>query len=230
MGGGIVLIALISDVHSNLPALEAVLATVDEAGAEAIIHAGDVVGYNSHPNEVIQVLCSRGINSIRGNHDRAVVSGDTSWFNPYAARAVEWTREELTQKSMEYLRSLPAETTPQGVGLSLKVVHGSPRDEDEYIYPQHATPQLLEEAGSDVLVMGHTHVPYVLETPKGLILNAGSVGQPRDGDPRATWVLLDTLKLRAEVRRTTYDVTAVYQSILDKGLPQFLAERLLVGR
>ncbi len=230
MGGGIVLIALISDVHSNLPALEAVLAAVDEAGVEAILHAGDVVGYNPQPNEVIQVLRLRSIDSIRGNHDRAVVSGDTSWFNPHAARAVEWTRGVLTQESMEYLRSLPAEMTPQRLGLGMKVVHGSPLDEDEYIYPQHATPKLLEEAGSDVLVMGHTHVPYVLETPKGLILNAGSVGQPRDGDPRASWVLLDTLKLRAEVRRITYDVIAVYQSILDKGLPQFLAERLLVGR
>lgn len=217
-------------MHSNLPALEAVLAAVEESGVEAVLHAGDVVGYNPYPNEVIQVLRSKSIDSIRGNHDRAVVSGDTSWFNPYAATAVEWTRGELTQESMEYLRSLPAETTPQGLGLALKVVHGSPRDEDEYIYPQQATPELLEEAGSDVLVMGHTHVPYILEAPKGLILNAGSVGQPRDGDPRATWVLLDTLKLKADVRRVIYDVTAVYQAILERGLPQFLAERLLVGR
>ncbi len=217
-------------MHANLPALEAVLEVIEETGVEAVLHAGDVVGYNPYPNEVIRLLRSRRIESIRGNHDRAVVTGDTSWFNPQAARAVDWTRGAMTSESMEYLRGLASEIVPEGLGLRLKVVHGSPRDEDEYIYPQQATPMLLEEAGSDALVMGHTHVPYASETPRGLIVNAGSVGQPRDGDPRAAWVLLDTQKLKADVKRVTYDVTAVYQEVMKRGLPQFLAERLLVGR
>ncbi len=194
------------------------------------LHAGDVVGYNPYPNEVIEVLRSRRIASIRGNHDRAVASGDTSWFNPYAASAVDWTRGELTDESMEYLLGLPAEMTPRGMDLRVKVVHGSPRDEDEYIYPHEASLDLLDTAACEVLVMGHTHVPYVLESPRGLIINAGSVGQPRDADPRASWVLLDTSEQRAEVRRVTYDVPSVYEEIMAKGLPHMLADRLLVGR
>ncbi len=203
---------------------------VEYSGADMTIHAGDIVGYNPYPNEVVRLLGERGVRSIRGNHDRAVVSGDTSWFNPYAARAVEWTRGELTQASMDYLRALPSDMEVRAVGPAVKVVHGSPRDEDEYIFPHQATPALLEEGGCDVLIMGHTHVPFVLETPKGLIINAGSVGQPRDGDPRAAWVLLDPSGPRAEVRRVTYDVTSVYEESIRRGLPRMLAERLLVGR
>ncbi len=210
--------------------METVLEAIEESGVEVTLHAGDVVGYNPYPNEVIEVLRSRRIASIRGNHDRAVASGDTSWFNPYAASAVDWTRGELTDESMEYLLGLPAEMTPRGMDLRVKVVHGSPRDEDEYIYPHEASLDLLDTAACEVLVMGHTHVPYVLESPRGLIINAGSVGQPRDADPRASWVLLDTSEQRAEVRRVTYDVPSVYEEIMAKGLPHMLADRLLVGR
>jgi putative phosphoesterase len=197
---------------------------------DAILHAGDVVGYNPFPNEVIALLKSRGVRSIRGNHDRAVVTGDTTWFNPYAAAAVEWTRRELAEAAMGYLRSLPPSLEVEAEGLRVRLVHGSPRDEDEYVFPHEATPRLLEEAGCDVLIMGHTHVPYVMETPRGLVANAGSVGQPRDGDPRAAWILLDTDGLRAEVHRVTYDVSLVYEEIMKRGLPQMLADRLLVGR
>ncbi len=206
------------------------MSAVEESGAERVIHAGDVVGYNPFPNEVIRLLRQGGVQSIRGNHDRATVSGDTTWFNPYAARAVEWTRRRLTQASMEYLGSLPKELEVEVGGVRLKVVHGSPRDEDEYVFQHEATPHLLEEAGCDLLIMGHTHVPYVSRTPRGLIVNAGSVGQPRDGDPRAAWVLLNTSEPEAEVKRVSYDVTTVYEEIMRLGLPQMLAERLLVGR
>ncbi len=203
---------------------------VADSGAEMTIHAGDVVGYNPFPNEVIRVLEAKRVRSIRGNHDRAVVSGDTSRFNAYAARAVEWTRGVLTQASQQYLMALPRDMKVEVMGLTLGMVHGSPRDEDEYVYSHQATPYLLEEGECDVLIMGHTHVPYVTKTPRGLIVNAGSVGQPRDGDPRAAWVLLDASALSAEVRRVTYDVTSVYEKILRLGLPQMLAERLLIGR
>lgn len=228
--GGTLLLAIISDIHANLPALEVVMEAVEASGAEMVLHAGDVVGYNPFPNEVISRLRSEGVRSIRGNHDRAVLTGDTTWFNPYAARAVEWTREELSSGSMEYLRSLPPQMEVDAQDLTVGVVHGSPRDEDEYVYSHQASPLLLEEEGCDVLIMGHTHVPYVVRTPRGLILNAGSIGQPRDADPRAAWVLLDPSKPWAEVRRVTYDVTAVYDEVLSRGLPRVLAERLLIGR
>ncbi len=203
---------------------------MEASGSEAVVHAGDVVGYNSFPNEVIGLLKSRRIRSIRGNHDRAVVSGNTSWFNPYAARAVEWTREQLTETSLEYLRSLPPHLVMETGEATIRIVHGSPRDEDEYVFPQQASPLLLDEGECDVLVMGHTHVPFVLRTARGLVVNAGSVGQPRDGDPRAAWVLLDPEEPWAEVQRVTYDVTSVYDEVLRVGLPEMLADRLLVGR
>jgi predicted phosphodiesterase len=203
---------------------------VEASGAEVTLHAGDVVGYNPYPNEVIDLLRSGSIRSIRGNHDRAVVTGDTTWFNPYAAEAVEWTRRELSEPSMGYLRSLPSSMEVRAGDLLVRVFHGSPRDEDEYVFPHEAGPHLLEEARCDVVVMGHTHVPYVMRTPRGMVLNAGSVGQPRDRDSRAAWVLLDTDGPRAELRRVEYDVSVVYDEILNRGLPQMLADRLLVGR
>ncbi len=221
---------MLSDVHANLPALEVVLEAVDAAGVDRIVHAGDVVGYNPFPNEVIRLLRRRDALSVRGNHDRAAVTGDTRWFNAHAAAAIAWTRNELTEASMAYLRSLRPREEMTVDGRTVLLVHGSPGDEDAYVFPHQATPTLLQEAGSDVLVMGHTHVPYVLPTPSGLVLNAGSVGQPRDGDPRAAWVLLDPAQPAAELRRVTYDVATVYKAVLERGLPQLLAERLLVGR
>lgn len=203
---------------------------MEAAGAERILHAGDVVGYNPFPNDVIRLLQRRNILSIRGNHDRAALTGDTAWFNAHAAAAIAWTRSELSEASLAYLRSLRPQEGVMLDGRKARLVHGSPRDEDEYIFPHEATSALLPEADSDVLIMGHTHVPYVLPTAAGLVLNAGSVGQPRDGDPRAAWVLLDAAQGAAEVRRVTYDVAAVHDAVLERGLPQMLAERLLVGR
>lgn len=228
--GGTVRLAVLSDVHSNLPALEVVLEAVEASGAEAVLHAGDVVGYNPYPNEVIHALRDHGVRSIRGNHDRAAVTGDTSWFNPYAAAAIDWTRARLSPGARRYLASLPPALDLEVAGVSIQVVHGSPRDEDEYILPHQASPVLLELAGTEVLVMGHTHVPYVRSTERGLLLNPGSVGQPRDGDPRASWALLDPGAREAEIRRATYDVRAVHDRVLEEGLPPVLAERLLVGR
>lgn len=223
-------LALISDVHSNLPALETVLEAAEDAGAEAILHAGDVVGYNPFPNEVIELLRARGIRSIQGNHDRAALSGDTSWFNPYAAQAIAWTRTRLSKASKSFLASLPIERETEVEDLPVRVVHGSPADPDEYVFPQQAEASLLELARARVLVMGHTHFPFVMEAQEGLIVNPGSVGQPRDGDPRASWALLDLPEGGVELRRTTYDVRAVQEEILARELPAFLAERLSVGR
>lgn len=203
---------------------------MDVEGVDAILHAGDVVGYNPHPEEVIQLLRRRGVRSIRGNHDRAAVTGNTEWFNDHAAAALEWTRTRLSPSSAEYLADLPARLELEAEGTAVTMVHGSPRDEDEYILPHQASPVLLEAAGCEVLVMGHTHVPYVRRTDRGLLLNPGSVGQPRDGDPRASWAVLDPASQEAEVRRTTYDVRAVHDAVLEAGLPPFLARRLLEGR
>ncbi|MFQ5553271.1 MAG: metallophosphoesterase family protein [Thermoplasmata archaeon] len=223
-------LALISDVHSNLPALEVVLEATEEAGAERVLNAGDIVGYNPYPNEVVRLLQSRGVESIQGNHDRAALSGDPSWFNPYAARAIDWTRSHLEKASERFLAGLPIELDTNSAHTAVRLVHGSPADPDEYVFPHQADAALLRLAGTEVLVMGHTHVPFVKKTKDGLLLNPGSVGQPRDGDPRASWALLDLPEGNVELRRSAYDVKAVHEKILTANLPSFLAERLLIGR
>lgn len=223
-------LALISDVHSNLPALEVVLEAVEEVGADRVLNAGDVVGYNPYPNEVIRALRSRGVESIQGNHDRVALSGDVSGFNPYAAQAIKWTRSRLNKVSESFLAGLPLERDASMGDTPLRLVHGSPADPDEYVFPYGADASLLRMAGTKVLVMGHTHIPFVKKTNAGILLNPGSVGQPRDGDPRASWALLDLPSGTAELRRTTYDIQTVHDEILARGLPTFLAERLLVGR
>jgi putative phosphoesterase len=223
-------LAFISDVHSNLPALESVLEAAEESGAEQILNAGDIVGYNPYPNQVIRLLESKGVQSIQGNHDRATLSGDTSWFNPYAAKAIDWTRDQLDRQSERFLAGLPLELDANRADTRLRLVHGSPADPDEYVFPHQANAHLLRLAGTQVLVMGHTHIPFVKRTKGGLLLNPGSVGQPRDGDPRASWARLDLPQGEVGVERTSYDFEAVQREIRERALPEFLAERLEIGR
>ncbi|NOZ76831.1 MAG: metallophosphoesterase family protein [Euryarchaeota archaeon] len=219
-------VAVIADVHSNLVALEAVLS---ELGDVPVIHCGDLVGYNPWPNEVVDAMRARGIISVMGNHDRAVVTRETDWFNPTAARVIRWTAETLTPGNLEYLKYLPQAVREEGYYM----VHGSPlRPIEEYVYPDYS-PRVLAEyldmGGRDVLILGHTHVPFALRLGERLILNPGSVGQPRDGDPRAAYALLDTGKREAEIKRVEYDVGAVELAIQEAGLPRALGQRLRYG-
>ncbi len=222
-------VALLADVHANLPALEAVLRDVGGRGVDAILHAGDIVGYNPYPDEVISSFQTQGIVSILGNHDRAVLSGDTSWFNSVAADAIDWTRERISEEGMAYLRGLVAQERRSVGGKTVLMVHGSPRDDNEYIYESEVTEELLKGLEAEVLVLGHTHVPFVLPRPPILVVNPGSVGQPRDGDPRASWALLETDGSRATPRRVPYPVGKTAEAIRSAGLPEFLAERLSLG-
>ncbi len=222
-------LAVLSDVHSNLPALQAVLADVDRVGAEGIWVAGDLVGYNPRPNEVLELLRSRRVRAIRGNHDRAALGGDTSWFNELAAAAIRWTRIQLTPASVGYLKELEDRTRgamPEGL---VAMYHGSPRNDDEYVFPWAADESVVRMAGAPFVILGHTHFPMVLPFRSGLLVNPGSVGQPRDGNPRAAWGVLDLTRRRFDVRRVTYDIDAVATEIRRAGLPNELADRLYSG-
>lgn len=218
-------IGLIADIHSNLPALNAVLEHID---VDATLCAGDIVGYYPFPNEVIELVKDHGIASIYGNHDKAVLTGDTSWFNPIAASAIEWTRDNISPGGIKFLEDLPAQLMFEDVAI----VHGSPHDPDEYVYPTTSPAKLekfLDQVGKKILVLGHTHVQWSLELENGTILNPGAVGQPRDGDPKAAYAILDTKSEEFMMHRIGYDVEETASKTLEVGLPQHMARRLFFG-
>ena len=223
------MLALISDIHGNLPALLKVLEELENMEVENILCAGDLVGYNPWPNEVIWEIRRRNIPCIRGNHDRAVIMDDYSHFNPYAALAARWTRENLSEENMRYLISLRDSITLKYNDYRISLHHGSPFYEDFYVYPEDVTEELLKYDNADILVLGHTHVPFVKKYPTGVIINPGSVGQPRDRDPRAAYALVEPKKGMYEIRRVEYNIDEVADAIYRAGLPSFLAQRLYLG-
>jgi putative phosphoesterase len=219
-------VAVLADIHSNLPALEAVLEDIGEA---KIYCNGDLVGYNPYPNEVIELVKKKGILCTLGNHDYAVLTGNTAWFNPYAARALEWTRKRITKENLAFLASLPF--FYEG---GFYMTHGSPRYYlDEYVtedYPEEIVRGFFSHTKRSVITLAHTHVPYARRLDEKLLFNPGSVGQPRDFDPRASYALLDVEKKHVEIKRIKYDVEAVVEAVIKAGLPPILGYRLREGR
>ncbi len=223
------MIALISDVHANLVALAAVLEDMNGRSIDRIISAGDVVGYYPYPNETVALFREREVLSIQGNHDRAVVTANVSRFNPAASNAVAWTASQLSTASLSYLRQLPRHLSLRIGGVRIAVFHGKPAEDDYYLYEEECQENLLELSKSDLLVLGHTHVPFIKRYPSGTIVNPGSVGQPRDGDPEASYAIFDTSTRKAANRRVAYDIDEVASRTRAAGLPGMLADRLSLG-
>jgi predicted phosphodiesterase len=239
-------IAVISDIHSNLRALDAVLATIGTV--DAIWHLGDVVGYGPELEGVIERLGEIGAIGVKGNHDDAAVGGPTiEYFNADARLAIEWTATRLDPPAFRYLAELPERLVPEGSDFTL--VHGSPRDPIwEYLASPQAAIENLTEFETPYCLCGHTHIPLVFRERAGriqtfgvdhhsglhldgrrAILNPGSVGQPRDGDPRASYMTLDTAAGLAVWERVAYDIDATQVAMLAAGLPPRLARRLSLG-
>ncbi|MGQ4808585.1 hypothetical protein NKDENANG_01972 [Candidatus Entotheonellaceae bacterium PAL068K] len=243
--------AIISDIHANLEALEMVLADARPL-ADAFICLGDIVGYNANPNECLELIRDVHQVSIVGNHDEAAI-GTRPYddFNKYAQEAMDWTKTQLTPSGLAYLRSLPSTAT---FGCRWLAAHGSPRDTDEYLFHASHFQQsftYLQRHFPTVLgcFVGHTHLPMVWQNPASgvvspvdvfspiipldptccYLVNPGSVGQPRNGNPMSSYVLLDDQALTVEFRFIRYDVDTTQEKIYDAGLPPFLAERLAAG-
>lgn len=240
---------VLSDIHANLEALEAVLAAA--RAVDAILVLGDLVGYGADPNAVIDRI--RGLASasiIRGNHDK-VGSGleDAANFNPVARYAIEWTAATLSPDRRAWLAALPA--GPVLVDDFVEICHGSPSDEDLYLFDDVEISRAIEASLRPLCLFGHTHVPAAFKLdgqiesigpPRGArfdvrlepgvryLVNCGAVGQPRDGDGRAAFGLLDTAARTLAVLRVEYDVSAAQAKIVEAGLPDLLAQRLAVGR
>jgi diadenosine tetraphosphatase ApaH/serine/threonine PP2A family protein phosphatase len=244
-------IALLSDVHGNLPALRACLEELRRHRPDAWVFLGDAVGYGAHPSEVCLLLQALEPLGVAGNHDLAVLGRiDARLFNPEAEEAVLWTREALTDSARAFLESLPLEAELAGP-LPFHLVHGSPVDPPmRYILEKREAREALRAARHPRVLVGHTHVAgafrfgpgssgdylplrpgKVLDLEPGwsYVVNPGSVGQPRDGDPRAAAALLDVEKVRVIPIRVEYPVEEAARSILAAGLPSFLAYRLRLG-
>jgi predicted phosphodiesterase len=241
-------VAVISDIHANLHALEAVLSVLDDERPDAIWNLGDTVGYGPRPNECCAVAQVRADLSLVGNHDLAVL-GDAGVavedFNLEAAAAARWTREALTEESRLFLESLEASAQRSGVEL----YHGSPRNPVwEYVLTVEAANAAFQATEASVVLVGHSHVALALhlqgaEVAGGLapagtevdlsasrwLLNPGSVGQPRDGDSRAAFCMIDLDASRASFRRVDYAIAKTQAEMHEHGLPPALAERLAYG-
>lgn len=223
-------LALISDVHANLIALQAVLEDVATRWVDTILCAGDVVGYYPYPVETIALFQERRIISIQGNHDRAVINAGSLDLNPMASSAVAWTASNIDAPSLSFLRGLPRSLHVERDGVRIAIYHGAPFDDDHYVFEDEATEDLLRMAECDLLVLGHTHVPFIRRHGRGMIVNPGSVGQPRDGDPDASYAIYDTERRTAIYLRIPYNITEVVERTLNAGLPRSLADRLRRGR
>ncbi|MEM3445201.1 MAG: metallophosphoesterase family protein [Thermoplasmata archaeon] len=225
-------IGFISDVHANLPALLAFLEGAKEERIERIYCAGDVVGYNPYPVEVVEIFIEEKIPTVAGNHDAGVCSNDFTNFNWAAEAAGRWTREKLGAKHLEFLSSLQPFLRFEYAGKKICICHGSPYDRDEYVYPENVTEELLFAADADILVLGHSHIQFCISFPEGIVLNPGSIGQPRDLDWRPGYAILDLKEGHVDVhlRRFEYPVEEVLKKFRETGLPEVLAQRLLVGR
>ena len=239
-------IAVVSDVHSNLHALEAVLAEIDAGSFDALWCLGDVVGYGPRPNECVALLRERAAICLAGNHD-LVVTGKISaaTFAGDAAAAAFWTSGVLEDEARGFLMALEPQATSSGAEL----FHGSPRDPIwDYVLSEAAARASFAATTEPLVLVGHSHVALQLsdddvelrggQAPAGTVvelagarrlLNPGSVGQPRDGDPRAAWLEIDNALNRATFRRTEYPVARTQAEMAERGLPEALAERLSHG-
>ena len=238
-------VAVLSDIHSNLVALDAVLA---HAGTvDATWHLGDVVGYGPDPDGVVARLIEVGAVGVRGNHDAAALGGrEIDWFNPEARAAAEWTRDTIDGTTRAWLSALPERHAIDRMTL----VHGSPRDPiREYVSSADIALENLAVLATEFGLHGHTHVPvaFCLGPDEGLrvvapgaggslaldgqraLINPGSVGQPRDGDPDASYLVLDPETATVTWHRVAYDVASVQAAIRAAGLPRRLADRLAFG-
>ncbi|MDA3793025.1 MAG: metallophosphoesterase family protein [Elusimicrobia bacterium] len=241
--------AVISDIHGNYVALRSVLKYIQKENIDKIINCGDIVGYGPEPQRCVDTIRAlKNIHSVIGNHDWAVVGlEDTSKFNSDALTAVNWTRDKLDSESLNFLSTLDYRKG----GSNFMFLHGSPRDPlDEYIFGISAAEANFKKLLKPICFVGHTHAPVVfrrntnnevesllfypgkdikIEENFRYIINPGSVGQPRDGNPDSSLIIYDTDKKEISLKRIPYDITKTQNLILDAGLPEFLASRLAEG-
>jgi putative phosphoesterase len=236
-------VAIVTDIHANLPALEACREAIRAIGVDVVYCGGDLVGYGPHPNEVCRLIEKRGIPTIYGNYDYAIARDQTDCGCAYVTRhdrelgqrSVDWTLTHTDRASKDFLRGLPFDLRFPLGAQRVRLVHGSPRRVNEYLFedkPARTFERIAALADCDVLVFGHTHKPWIHSYGDVLFVNCGSVGMPKDGDPRAAFALLeldDEGKVVASIERVPYDAETVAREVADAGLPAEYAEKLVAA-
>jgi putative phosphoesterase len=235
-------VAVITDIHANLPALESALARIEELGIDTVYCGGDLVGYGPHPNEVCSLIEERGIPTIYGNYDYAIARDlddcGCAYVTPYdrelGQRSVDWTLAHTDQRSKDFMRDLPFDLRFEVGQTLVHLVHGSPRKVNEYLFedkPASLYERLAAAEEADMLVFGHTHKPWVHEYGGVLFVNCGSVGKPKDSNPRAAFALLeaDGEGVKVSIQRIAYDAVAVAREVAAVGLPGEFAEKLVLA-
>jgi putative phosphoesterase len=235
-------VAVITDIHANLPALEAALDAIDRTSVDTVYCGGDLVGYGPHPNEVCALIEERGIPTIYGNYDYAIARELEDCGCAYRDQhdrelgqlSVAWTLQHTSERSKDFMRGLPFDLRFELGGNRVRLVHGSPRKVNEYLFadkPARTFDRIAAAADCDVLVFGHTHQPWIHEYGGVLFVNCGSVGKPKDGDPRAAFALLrlDGDRMVGDIERVDYDAEAVAREVEAAGLPVEYAEKLVLA-
>lgn len=237
--------AVIADIHANLEALQVVLDDAEKQKCTHYVCVGDVVGYNANPKECLDIIREKGMPCVKGNHDEyCSVEEELEGFNPHAAHAVKWTREQLTEEDKKWLRDLKY----MRLVANFTVVHATLDGPQRwgYVFDKLAAAASFTYQNTSVCFFGHTHVPvafirdtvvrggtysrFKIEPGKKYFINVGSVGQSRDGVAKATYVIYDMDENSIELRRLDYDIPKAQKKILGAGLPPRLAERLAVGK
>ena len=237
--------AVIADIHANLEALEVVLADSKEQKCTHYCCVGDVVGYNANPKECLDIVRSMGMPVVKGNHDEYCSSEeDLEGFNPHAAEAVNWTRKQLSPEDRQWLRDLKYVRLVASFSMVHATLDGPQRW--GYVFDKLAAAASFTYQNTAICFFGHTHVPvafvrdsvvrggtyskFKTEPGKKYFVNVGAVGQPRDGNPKAGYVVYDLNEGTIELRRLDYDIAKAQKKIMEAGLPQRLADRLALGK
>ena len=235
-------VAVVTDIHGNLPALAAALTRVEELAPDEVLCGGDLVGYGPRPNEVCALVEERALPTIYGNYDYAIArelndcgcAYVTAHDRQIGQLSIEWTLAHTHEPAKRFMADLPFDLR-FGLGAKqIRLVHGSPRKVNEYLFedkPARTFERIAALADCDVLVFGHTHKPWVKEYGGVLFVNCGSVGKPKDGDPRGSFALLETVDshVRVSIERVSYDAEAVSREMRAVGLPEELADKLMTG-
>jgi putative phosphoesterase len=232
--------AIITDIHGNLPALDAALARIERLGIDSVYCGGDLVGYGPWPNEVCHLIEARGIPTIYGNYDHAIARDEEdcgcAYRDPHdralGEQSIAWTLEHTEPRSKDFMRELPFDLRFELGGKRVRLVHGSPRKVNEYLFedkPARTFERIAAGADCEVLVFGHTHQPWIHEYGGVLFVNCGSVGKPKDGDPRVGFAVLegDGGEVAARIERFGYDAEYVAGEVAAAGLPAEYGEKLL---